>query len=91
MTKFRTMALAGITVLCTGGLALACPNCKEAVPGTDAAMASSFGSGINASIYYMFAGFFIALGMIVRVLYKGAKSTPVRIPVEHHAGPIDQG
>jgi hypothetical protein len=69
-------------LLSTAALATACPNCKDAVPGTDAAMATSFGGGINASVYAMFAGLLVAFGLAARVMYKGARSVPVRIPVE---------
>ena len=85
MTRLPPRLFVLVVLLASAGAAVACPNCKEAIPTTDVQQASSFGSGMNLSIYYMFAGFFLAIGICVRAMYKGAKSAPARIPVEPSA------
>jgi hypothetical protein len=67
--------LAFILSLILTSVAIACPNCKEAVPTSDAQTAAGLPAGFNFSIYYMLVGMMSVLGLITWTIIKGVRST----------------
>lgn len=49
----------------------ACPYCADTIHNTDTQAASSLGGAMNLSIYCMFMGLLVAMGIVVRVIVKG--------------------
>jgi hypothetical protein len=64
-----------VVVLCLSAAALACPNCKEQLPNTDAVTSASVPNGINTSIYYMLGGLFVIMGLMGRMIFKVVRET----------------
>ena len=67
----RYLSMLVVMIVCSA--ASACPFCAETIRHTDAQTASSVGGAMNISIYCMFVGFFVALGIVVRTLIKGLR------------------
>jgi hypothetical protein len=63
-----------IAVLILCGIASACPFCADTIANNDTQTASSLGGAMNISIYCMFIGFFVSLGIVVRAVMKGIRS-----------------
>ncbi len=68
-------------LLLTPQALLACPMCKDSIPGSvgggDPSQMSGGGlpGGFNNSVYIMLLGFFGALGLVGWTLYKGIRSS----------------
>lgn len=56
-------------VLVLGGIARACPNCRDAVPVTEAAPVPAY----NASIYLMLGVFLATLGFVTVSIVRAAR------------------
>jgi hypothetical protein len=67
--------LSVMLVLCLGSALMACPNCKEQIPNTDAASSASVPAGFNTSIYYMLAGLFVLVALGGRMIVKVVRET----------------
>ena len=65
----------------------ACPMCKDSIPNSDAAQASSLPSGFNTSVYYMLGGLFVTIGLVTSAIVKGVRSTPVHLPSDPRRPP----
>jgi len=90
--KAKTFILSALVLLAACGLAAACPMCKDSIPNGEAATAAQAGSlpsGFNYSVYYMLSGLFVTLGMISTVVYRGIRSTNVRLPRGFEVKPLD--
>ena len=55
--------------------AMSCPFCKDSVPGSDAQAAGSLPNGFNDSVYFMLGGFFVVLGLVSTIVFKGVRSS----------------
>ncbi|HWB53117.1 MAG TPA: hypothetical protein VG722_02960 [Tepidisphaeraceae bacterium] len=63
-----------ILVLALCGIASACPFCADTIHNNDIQTVGSLGGAMNISIYCMFIGFFVALGIVVRAVLKGIRN-----------------
>ncbi len=75
MKKRLPLLLSSVLVLCLSAAALACPNCKEQLPNTDATSAASVPTGVNTSIYYMLGGLFVLMALGGRMIVKVVRET----------------
>lgn len=80
MTRRLTPAFACIALLAFASIADACPGCKESIAETLAnggpgGPTPGLPSGFNYSIYFMFAGLFSVLALVMGVVVKGIRST----------------
>jgi hypothetical protein len=75
MTRMRrwTPILAVVLVLALHAIALACPNCKDSVPNSDAQSAGGVPVGFNHSVYLLLTAFLVVLGSIVGMIVKVAR------------------
>lgn len=63
-----------LTICLTASLpAVACPNCKDSIPTSDAQAASALPGGFNTSIYYMLGGFVAVLGGVINLIVRTAR------------------
>ena len=82
MTRRPTLFLACLTLLAFASLADACPGCKESIAeslssGGPGGPTPGLPSGFNYSIYFMFAGLFSVLGLVMGIVVKGVRSAAV--------------
>ncbi len=77
--KTWMMWIFGLAIAAMNTAAMACPFCKDSVPGSDAQAAGSLPSGMNSSVYLMLTAFFVVLGMIMGVVIKGVRDTNNRL------------
>jgi hypothetical protein len=71
------LATAALTLI--SNIAMACPMCKDSIPNSDAAQATSLPGGFNLSVYYMLVSLFVTIGMCATIITKGVKSTNARM------------
>src|SRR5262245_62398776 len=90
--KTRALLVSCVLLLSACGSVSACPMCKDSIPNGEAATAAQAGSlpsGFNYSVYYMLSGLFLTIGLISTIVYKGIRSTNVRVPRGFEVKPLD--
>jgi hypothetical protein len=80
MKRRIPLLLAAFFPLIFVAVASACPMCKDSIPNSDAQSAGGLPSGFNNSVYLMLVTFLGTLGLISGVIWKGIRSTNVRVP-----------
>jgi hypothetical protein len=75
----RLICLTATALTLISNIAMACPMCKDSIPNSDAAQATSLPGGFNLSVYYMLVSLFVTIGLCATVITKGVKSTNARM------------
>jgi hypothetical protein len=76
----KLMLIATTCVLLVPQFVLACPMCKDSIPGSDANEAGSLPGGFNESVYMLLIGLFCCIAMTMHNIIKAVKTTPVDVP-----------
>jgi hypothetical protein len=75
MKKYLPLLSVLLILCCLSAAAIACPNCKEQLPNTDASSSASVPAGFNMSIYSMLGGLFVLMALGGRMLFKVVRET----------------